>query len=100
METATEQTLKAVRTDRGGEYVNKEFDDWLDAKGVEHQRTAGYASEQNGVAERANKTLMERTRASYIRNRSPASGKDKTINRRGILIAKPSFESRGQPSFT
>jgi transposase InsO family protein len=92
-ETQTGETLQCVRTDRGGEYLNEELCQFLRAKGVNHQTTAPYSPEQNGKAERLNRTLMDRTRAmiidsgldnsmwgeaistaNYIRNRSPADG--------------------------
>ena len=91
------KSLKAVRTDRGGEYMSKELDIYFKDKGVEHQTTAPYTPEQNGVAERLNRTLMERVRAmlsdnnldqelwaeaaqtaNYVRNRSPSSHSNKT----------------------
>jgi transposase InsO family protein len=96
-ETQLEKKIKAVRTDNGGEYTSNQLEDYFKEKGVEHQTTMAYTPQQNGKAERLNRTLMERTRAmlqeanlpdtlwaeavntaSYIRNRSPTSGKDKT----------------------
>jgi len=89
--------LKAVRTDNGTEYVNQELRSYFKSKGVEHQMTVPYTPEQNGKAERLNRTLMDKVRAmlheaklrkslwaeavntaSYLRNRSAVSGKDQT----------------------
>lgn len=87
-----------LRSDNGTEYVNKELEDFLKSKGIiQHQTTARYTPEQNGAAERLNRTLMDRIRAmlgdsglskelwaeaactaNYIRNRSPAFGRDRT----------------------
>lgn len=89
--------LKAVRTDRGGEYLNHTLDDFFASKGVAHQTTTPYTPEQNGAAERLNRTLEERIRAmllesglkpelwaeaavtaNFIRNRSPTAGSSRT----------------------
>ena len=97
LENQTGHKLKIVRTDRGGEYLCGELKDYLVKKGVVHELTAPYTPEQNGAAERLNRTLEERVRAmledsklppklwaeavstaSYIRNRSPVAGKVKT----------------------
>jgi transposase InsO family protein len=97
LENLSGHKLRAVRTDRGGEYLNRELDRYFAGKGVLHQTTAPYTPEQNGKAERLNRTIMERVRAmlvesnldqalwaeaaqtaAYIRNRSPTAAGDKT----------------------
>jgi len=97
LETQCGQQLQAVRTDRGGEYLNRELASYFESRGVQHQTTVPYTPEQNGAAERLNRTLMERVRAmllgsrlhqefwaeavvtaNYIRNRSPTSKETKT----------------------
>ncbi len=55
--------IKCLRTDGGGEYVNKQFEDYLRQNGIQAQRTAAYTPQQNGVAERANRTIMETARS-------------------------------------
>ena len=86
-----------VRTDGGGEYISYALEAYFTAKGIRHQLTVRYTPQQNGKAERLNRTLMERVRAmladsqmekqlwaealvtaNYIRNRSPAAGAAKT----------------------
>ena len=97
LEKQSGEFVLAVRTDRGSEYLNSTFKDYCDRKGIIHETTAPYTPEQNGVAERLNRTLMERVRAmlqdaelphnmwaeavvtaNYIRNRSPVSSGTKT----------------------
>ncbi|KAJ9517975.1 hypothetical protein QJQ45_004362 [Haematococcus lacustris] len=56
-------TVKALRTDRGGEFTGGELQAWLRAEGVIHQQTAPYSPEMNGSAERINRTLEECVRA-------------------------------------
>jgi transposase InsO family protein len=63
MENQTGYKLKAVRTDRGSEYLNDQLSRYFRRKGVLHERSAPYTPQQNGKAERLNRTLMERVRA-------------------------------------
>jgi Reverse transcriptase (RNA-dependent DNA polymerase)/gag-polypeptide of LTR copia-type/Pol polyprotein, beta-barrel domain/GAG-pre-integrase domain/Integrase core domain/Domain of unknown function (DUF4219)/Zinc knuckle len=59
MERKTEKKLKILRSDNGGEYMSGEFLAYLDDLGIDHQWTARYTPEQNGVAERVNRTIVE-----------------------------------------
>ena len=54
--------IETLGTDNGGEYVSKEFEDYLKSKGICHELTVPHSPEQNGVAERMNRTLMESAR--------------------------------------
>ena len=56
------QSIGVLRSDNGGEYVSKDFEFYLKNKGIHHELTAPYSPAQNGVAERANRTLMESAR--------------------------------------
>ena len=97
LETQTGQQTKAIRSDNGSELVNQKLSAFLASKGILHQRSVRYTPEQNGSAERLNRTLMERVRAmledaqlpprlwaeaavtaSYLRNRSPVSTRQQT----------------------
>lgn len=51
--------IKILRTDNGLEYMNREVTNMLTEKGIQHQRTVIYTPEQNGAAERENRTLVE-----------------------------------------
>lgn len=62
-ERQTSRKLKILRTDNGTEYVNKVFQASFEKDGVRHQRTCPYSPEQNGVAERMNRTLVEKARS-------------------------------------
>ena len=54
--------VRAIRTDNGTEYVNGALKDYLTSKGIVHQTSAPYTPEQNGLAERTNRTLIEKAR--------------------------------------
>ncbi|CAI7799456.1 unnamed protein product [Closterium sp. NIES-54] len=51
--------IKVIRTDGGGEFVNNELAKWMKSKGIKHDVTTPYTPQQNGVAERLNRTLVE-----------------------------------------
>ena len=55
--------IEGLRTDNGGEYISNEFKDYLKSRGIRHELTIPYTPEQNGVAERLNRTLMESARS-------------------------------------
>ncbi|CAI7815804.1 unnamed protein product [Closterium sp. NIES-54] len=54
--------MKVIRTDNGGEFIGADFEAVLKKKGIQHQFTVPYNPQQNGVAERFNRTLQEGAR--------------------------------------
>lgn len=90
IENQTDEKIKILRTDNGTEYVSKRFEEVLKRSGIQHQMTCTYTPQQNGVSERANRTIVERARcmifdanldtkfwaeacsmAAYLMNRTP-----------------------------
>ena len=63
MERETGRKIKILRSDRGGEYVSSTLKQHFDRNGMQHQFSAPYTPQQNGVAERYNRTVMELVRA-------------------------------------
>ena len=62
METELGAKIKRLRTDGGSEY-KLHVDNYLKEEGIQHEITAPYHPDQNGVSEQANRTIMGRTRA-------------------------------------
>lgn len=58
--------VKTIRSDRGGEYLNTHLRRYLADEGIKTQLTAAYSPQQNGVAERKNRTLIEMARCMLI----------------------------------
>ena len=58
-ETVTGHKIKTLRSDRGGEFLNHLFDAFLTLCGILRQLTNPCTPEQNGIAERLNRTLIE-----------------------------------------
>nr|GEY54007.1 hypothetical protein [Tanacetum cinerariifolium] len=53
------KTVKAIRSDRDGEYISQEFKDYLKACGIVQQLTLPYTPQHNGVFERRNRYPKE-----------------------------------------
>jgi hypothetical protein len=98
VENQVEKKIKILRTDNGGEYCSNYLNSYLEKAGIQHQLTAPYTPEQNGVAERLNRSIVEKVRcmlfdaklpkefwaeaaatAVYLMNRSPSRSIDNRI---------------------
>ena len=55
--------MKALRSDNGGEFISGEFKEFFNAEGIRRELIVPHNPQQNGVAERNNKTIMGATRA-------------------------------------
>ena len=60
---STAKRIKNLRSDNSGEYSSKEFDVFLTSKGIAKQRSIPRTPQQNGVAERMNRTIQEAARS-------------------------------------
>lgn len=69
----------SIRSDRGGEYVNKNLKDYFSQKGISHQFSVPGSSQQNGVAERFNRTLRDKAKCMLEHSNLPADFWDEAI---------------------
>ena len=65
--------IKAIRPDRGGEYLLRDFKDYLTQNEIVPQLTAPGTPQQNGAAERRNRTLLEMVRSMMSYSTLPVS---------------------------
>jgi hypothetical protein len=63
VELETGQKVRILRSDGGGEYIGKQVNQFLVEKGITHEITTPDTPQQNGVAERMNRTLLDKVRA-------------------------------------
>lgn len=63
VENKSENSIKTLRTDHGGEYNSQVFAKFCESHGIKRQLTAAYTSQQNGVCERKNHTIMNMVRS-------------------------------------
>jgi hypothetical protein len=63
LKRALDRSIKCLRTDNGGEFTSKEFENYCKEVGIERHKTIVYTPQQNGVVECMNMTLLERARS-------------------------------------
>lgn len=66
IEKRTDKFIKTFRTDNGGEFCSGEIEHFLTISGIVHQYKAPYTPQQNGKAERINRTIIEKARCLMI----------------------------------
>ncbi|KAK1607937.1 hypothetical protein QYE76_031610 [Lolium multiflorum] len=62
--------IMAIRSDNGSEFKNYTLNDFLSDEGIRHQYSAAYTPQQNGVAERKNRTLLDMARSMMAEYKS------------------------------
>jgi transposase InsO family protein len=65
-EKQTGNQIKKLITDGGGEFCNKTLSKILKESGIQHNVSLPYTPQHNGIAERANRTVIEMTRCLLI----------------------------------
>ncbi|KAD3639942.1 hypothetical protein E3N88_29165 [Mikania micrantha] len=73
VENQLNKTVKILRTDRGGEYLSSEFQEYLRSCGIVSQLTPPGTPQHNGVSERRNRTLLDMVRYMMARSTLPLS---------------------------
>jgi transposase InsO family protein len=63
VENLTERKIKVLRSDNGGEYTSRDFIDLCIEARIKREYIVPYNPQQNGVAERKNKSIVEATKA-------------------------------------
>jgi hypothetical protein len=63
--------LKAIHSDNGTEFRNASFDEFCLEHGIDQQFSAPHVSQQNGVMEQKNRTLIEMARMMLDEHRTP-----------------------------
>jgi len=59
VKTQLERRVKILRTNRGREYLSDMFKEFCEEKGIQWQLRIPHTPQQNGVAERRNRTLLD-----------------------------------------
>ncbi|KAK9020324.1 hypothetical protein V6N11_054813 [Hibiscus sabdariffa] len=67
------KSIKALRSDRGGEYLSPDFDELLKECGIVSQLTPPGTPQWNGVSERRNRTLLDMVRFMMSQTDLPTS---------------------------
>lgn len=72
-ENQLNRKIKTLRTDNGGEYCSRKFQELCEKNGIVHQKSCPYTPQQNGLAERYNRTIVERARCMLFDANLPRS---------------------------
>ncbi|KAL4297238.1 hypothetical protein GQ457_12G012730 [Hibiscus cannabinus] len=67
------KSIKALRSDRGGEYLSQDFDELLKERGIVSQLTPPGTPQWNGVSEKRNRTLLDMVRSMMSHTDLPTS---------------------------
>ena len=57
VEKESGKQVRALRSDNGGEFISSEFKDFCSAEGIRRELIVPHNPQQNGVAERKNRTI-------------------------------------------
>ena len=97
VEKETEACIKALRTDRGGEFTSQDFTNFCGVNGIRRQLTAAYTPQQNDVAERKNQTIMNMVRCMLSGKQVPNIFWPEAVNWTvHILNRSPTFAVRSK----
>ncbi|KAI3735349.1 hypothetical protein L6452_14844 [Arctium lappa] len=94
IENQTNQKVKIIRSDNGTEFKNLDLNNFCEEKGIERQYSAPRTPQQNGVAERRNRTLIEAARSLLADSKLPITFWAEAVNtacyvQNRVLVVKP-----------
>ena len=72
VETQFSTCIKVLRSDNGGEYMSHAFQAFLQQRGILSQRSCPYTPQQNGVAERKHRHLLDMVRTLLLQSSVPS----------------------------
>ena len=76
----TGRSMSKLHTDNGREFLSKDFQAFIKLKGIRHELTAPYTPEQNSVAERDNRSVVECARSMLYNFSMPLEFWGEAIN--------------------
>ncbi|KAJ0616238.1 putative RNA-directed DNA polymerase [Helianthus annuus] len=71
IENLYQMRIKRIRSDNGTEFKNNKMEEFCDERGILHEFSAPYTPQQNGVAERKNRTLIKTARTILADSKLP-----------------------------
>nr|GEZ80777.1 copia protein [Tanacetum cinerariifolium] len=80
--------------DNGGEFRNKEMNDFCSHKGIKREFSNARTPQQNGVAERRNSTLIEAARTMLVDAKLPVTFWAEAVNTACYVQSRPSSNTR------
>ncbi|GJT93904.1 putative ribonuclease H-like domain-containing protein, partial [Tanacetum coccineum] len=94
IENLVDKKVKIIRSDNGTEFKNKVMDEFCREKGIKREYSVARTPQQNGVAERKNRTLIEAARTMLADSKLPTTFWAEAVStacyvQNRVLIVKP-----------
>ncbi|GJY94618.1 putative ribonuclease H-like domain-containing protein [Tanacetum coccineum] len=94
IENLVDKKVKITRSDNGTKFKNKVIDDFYREKGIKREYSVAKTPQQNGVAERRNRTLIEVSRTMLADSKLPTTFWAKAVStacyvQNRVLVVKP-----------
>ncbi|GKD34790.1 putative ribonuclease H-like domain-containing protein [Tanacetum coccineum] len=94
VENLIDQRVKVIRCDNGTEFKNKEMNQFCERKGIKREFSVARTPQQNRVAERKNRTLIEAARTMLADSKLPTTFWAEAVNtacyvQNRVLVTKP-----------
>ncbi|GJW30035.1 putative ribonuclease H-like domain-containing protein [Tanacetum coccineum] len=94
IENLIDLRVKVIRCDNGTEFKNRVMNQFCEMKGIKREFSVARTPQQNGVAERKNRTLIEAARTMLADSKLPTTFWAKAVNtacyvQNRVLVIKP-----------
>ncbi|GKB57571.1 putative ribonuclease H-like domain-containing protein [Tanacetum coccineum] len=94
VENLVDHKVKVIRCDNGTEFKNREMNQFCEMKGILRKFSVATTPQQNGVAERRNRTLIEAARTMLVDSMLPTTFWAEAVNtacyvQNRVLVVKP-----------
>ncbi|GJR04970.1 retrovirus-related pol polyprotein from transposon TNT 1-94 [Tanacetum coccineum] len=94
IENLVDHKVKVIRCDNGTEFKNREMNQFCEMKGILRQFSVARTPQQNGVAERRNRILIEAARTMLADSKLPTTFWAEAVNtacyvQNRVLVVKP-----------
>ncbi|GJV56037.1 putative ribonuclease H-like domain-containing protein [Tanacetum coccineum] len=94
IEILVDKKVKIIRSDNGTEFKNNVMDEFCREKGIKREYSVARTPQQNGVAERKNRTLIEAARTMLADSKLPTTFWAEAVStacyvQNRVLIVKP-----------
>ncbi|GJT79504.1 putative ribonuclease H-like domain-containing protein [Tanacetum coccineum] len=94
LENLIDQRVKVIRCDNGTEFKNKEMNQFCERKGIKREFSVARTPQQNGVAERKNRTLIEAAKTMLADSKLSTTFWAEAVNtacyvQNRVLVTKP-----------
>ncbi|GKC18226.1 putative ribonuclease H-like domain-containing protein, partial [Tanacetum coccineum] len=94
IENLVDKKVKIIRCDNGTEFKNRVMNEFCEKKGIKREFSVARTPQQNGVAERRNRTLIEAARTMLADSKLPTTFWAEAVNtacyvQNRVIIVKP-----------